>query len=140
MREIKFRLWDKKLEVMYPLGCLADILYGTTFEENYGNNLTRYEVVENTGFKDMFEHEIWVGDIFGEWGGDRDYPSAFEVHGVVYFDEDLGAYCVDDKRGGWHYLSDYLHPEPRRYQGYSKEVEGNIYENPELLDKLKDNK
>lgn len=84
---------------------------------------------EKTGLHDKNGKEIWEGDLFGKMGGDVERPNDYEIHARVYFDEELGAFCIDDNRGGWEYLFDYLN-KPKT----EKEVIGNTYENPNLLE------
>jgi|SaaInlV_120m_DNA_4_1040238.scaffolds.fasta_scaffold17499_5 hypothetical protein len=73
MRDIKFRAWDKENKVMYDLGYFGDIFFGTNHEEEYGNDLTKYEVMQYTGLKDSKRteeypegQEIYEGDIVKE--------------------------------------------------------------------------
>lgn len=139
MREIKFRCWSKEVEKMY---------YSVTIDEN-GKVEHAFELdnegrvkskpgtkteedcipMQFTGLKDENGEEIYEGDLFGKMGGNVEKPDEYEVHAIVYFDTDLAAFCIDDNRGGWQYLHDYL-SEPRN----RREVIGNIWENPELME------
>lgn len=118
MREIKFRAWDKHEKKMildiqecqrmysdYGL-CLIDYLEGEKF----------YEVMQYTGLKDKNGKEIYDGDLL-KWYG-RISPVKYEGSSFGYNpfggpDKVLISYCK----------------EP------DIEIVGNIYENPELIDK-----
>jgi len=98
-------------------------------EKRVGFQFLRTDTITQfTGLLDKNGKEIYEGDLFGKMGGDAERPGEYEIHAKVYFDEDLGAFCIDDQRGGWEYLFDYLQKSRNE-----REVIGNIYENPELL-------
>lgn len=106
MREIKFRAWDGEKMVF------TDYVIAIDGTRNRGN---RYlELMQYTGLKDKNGKEIYEGDIIaGGWvvtwhnGGLRMHlPKIFE--GTIYLDFSTSMEC---------------------------EVIGNIYENPELLNK-----
>ena len=79
-----------------------------------------------TGYEDAEGKEVFIGDLFGELGGDVEKPNEYELHGKVYYDHDVSDVCVELSNGGWMRLVEYLSTttNPTR----SKVVYGNIYE------------
>lgn len=75
-------------------------------------------IMQSTGLKDKNGKEIFEGDILTS----QNYP----VKGVVEFRTDLGSWV--------HYLKGYNYFEYLGNVAGSKEIIGNIYENPELLE------
>lgn len=115
MREIKFRAWDL-VNVVEDVS--IDGKYW--FKENNGQRGGYYDVqvyplMQYTGLKDKNDKEIYEGDILTN-------------NQVVEFLEDLG---------GWYAMPYRMRLD--RYwlkeEGGGMEVIGNIYENPELLEK-----
>lgn len=116
MREIKFKAWN------------GERLVGPFSFEN--NNMwelhelsddERATLMQYTGLKDRDGTEIYEGDVLG-WWGQASWP-------IKYF-EQLG-------RWGFYYLED---PETPQFwvspkEIVKKQVIGNIYEHPHLLDK-----
>lgn len=133
MREIRFRAWDR---LNNKFRVFEKILYGVDgnpiavqFEGDEDiTGMDFVNLVEYTGLTDSRGRDVYDGDLFGKMGGDVERPNEYEIHAKVYFDEDLAAFCIDDQRGGWEYLSDYLNKQKNE-----REIIGNIYENPELL-------
>lgn len=135
-RTIQFRAWDQVLglcrveSIAFPLGGhMGAVTVVNRDAEYYTLSFENAHLMQYTGLKDKNGKEIYEGDMFGRMGGDRERPDEYEIHAVVYFDNDMGAFCIDDQRGGWEYLGDYL-----LVSRNEREVIGNIYENPELLD------
>ena len=120
MREIKFRAWDKKLNMMvYGKEQTGHVEYGTNPLDavNYLLNYDDYGYIfmQYTGQKDKNGKEIYEGDIL---------ITIDEEEGIIVWDESKFDYRIDTgivllKLGGY----------------YSSEIEviGNIYDNPELV-------
>jgi hypothetical protein len=120
MREIKFRAWDMrsikgKMRVVDSLRFLDWIIVN-----GYGANGVHVQLMQYAGLKDKNGVECYHKDILGDSHGNRyvmewdDKKACFYlklVHGITGFSH-LTAALVKDK-----------------------EVIGNIYENPELLEK-----
>ena len=120
MREIKFRAWDKENKVMINAIFVGlGKVYGMTKTFKPSKELEDVILMQYTGLKDKNGKEIYEGDVVkGEW----DVVEEIYVSDVQFYG---GAFRVH-KTG-----------LPLEY-GYMRrecEVIGNIYENPELLDK-----
>ena len=117
MREIKFRCWYEESEhIEYDIqnsisGCLSD-----------HTNLMQY-----TGLKDKNGVEIYEGDIL-DWG-EFDAECEGERAVIEWNDKNAGwmMQCYTIYGGEGYSMLEYLYPDP--------EVIGNIYENPELLER-----
>lgn len=137
MREIKFRVWDKELNIMsYDNDDLLVMFLGkdicVAYDTPAGDGVVNsYELMQYTGIKDKNEKEIYEGDIvkfideevtYSDCGYDYD---EFINTGRVIFNDKLMGWDITNRNMDleeiWHY-SEYI------------EVIGNIYENPELLD------
>lgn len=132
MREIKFRAWDKVNDVMRYDFMLS----------NNGDYYVKYddevrmicegaiEIMQYTGVKDMHGKEVYEGDIF-KWDsyyyGDHKIKS--EMGSVCFYD---GMFYIKNAHGDYNFAPDLDHCD---VCNYNLEVIGNIYENPELLDK-----
>ena len=133
MREIRFRAWDNQAKVMLPV---VDIEYLLTkgalitdykyFVENIYPNIMQY-----TGLKDKNGVEIYEGDIVRKLSGD------YKLGKVVF---EFGMFCFESIGCGIYAGSDaFLYIHSLHYKEYNSnnnyEVIGNIYENPEILEK-----
>jgi len=134
-RLIKFRAWDGNKMISGDDDCdyggngpsaESEWCSMTSLAQMYERK--GWTLMQFTGLKDKNGKEIYEDDLFGKMDGDTDRPGEYEIHARVYFDEDLSAFCIDDQRGGWEYLSDYL-----LKPGNEREIIGNIYEDSELL-------
>lgn len=130
MREIKFRAWDGKWNVMYyshgePYGVYLfheEWMIATRFDNGYGDKAgdvdidgKDYHLMQYTGLKDKNGKEIYEGDIVG-------YKKQ----------------VVTMKYGKWMMINDQDLQNKILFDCLSDDPEntfviGNIYENPELL-------
>lgn len=142
MREIKFRAWDKNTNTMYEnisilpsMECIAiNVDYDHDFQEycideSYVVELKDVELLEYTGLKDKNGVEIYEGDIIKThenriqtiiWednGFKREYTFKRTYLGESYFE--TRSFDIGDSS----------------HRNWGHEVIGNIYENPELLEK-----
>lgn len=138
MREIKFRAWDKEDKKMYVVAHISNLLtVGTyvTVRKNEPDAITKierdleedtYELMQYTGLKDKNGKEIYEGDIV----------KRYDQNGIIKFNflvEQDGA-VVDVPNFGFN-----MHNDDENESLYGElEVIGNIYENPELLVKPKE--
>lgn len=144
MREIKFRAWDKESDMMifqHEMNAgLENKEYYFSLSEN-GVELLRYdedysayvmcnaEIMQYIGIEDEGEKEIYEGDIVKRI--DRTPIAQMygkEVIDVVVFTE--GSFSLNTHEGY------YLMNNNRLSNLCSYKVIGNIYENPELLNKI----
>ena len=147
MREIKFRVWDKKAKKMrysnkFMIRADGTLLYNKkTIEcgDEYYNELeylneNRYEIIESTGLKDKNGNEIYEGDIVkirailvyerDTWDGESG-----EYSGRQQVEEEVECIRVINSMHTLIYL---LNPN---WVDFEMEVIGNKYENPELLER-----
>lgn len=136
MREIKFRAWNKKEQLMYLSGWESEdwSIYfdGAVIEkqiDNFGGR--EYEVwretkdlvlMQYTGLKDKNGVEIYEGDYI-VW----DSEEGASNRGLVYYNQEDCQFRYKGDSVDYEILNQF------------SEVIGNIYENPELLKELNDN-
>ena len=138
---IKFRAWDKENKIyLYNVQCAYDTLSGfvkyddgenADYDEScFGDflNNKRYDVEQFTGLDD-----IYTGDIlcFGStWCVGDEYDPREEEHiGLVEYRPDYASYVVNCN-GKIYPLEQVI-----SFDGYS--VQGNVHNNPELLEEDK---
>ena len=119
----RYRAWDKELQTMLDVSLIDfknRVLVGEhwKFGETNFMNFDEIVLMQSTGLFDKKGVEIFEGDVLTS----QNYP----VKGVVEFRTDLGLWV--------HYLKGYSYFEYLGNVASSKEIIGNIYENPELLE------
>lgn len=114
MREIKFRAWHKHDKVM----CIS-----TSHLESWFNN-PEYEVMQFIGVCDKNGKRIYENDIIKYRCSD--YDSGFFIGEVFYCEKDMMYKAINKRCSKISFTL-----ESSKYY----EVIGNIYENPELLEK-----
>lgn len=115
MREIKFRAWDKDKKELFNWSFTQDGLFPADLFNN-----DNYVVMQYTGLKDKNNKEVYEGDIIEVDG----------VLAIVVYDIDFAMFNAQIHDGGFLMMAKLDHPR--------KEIIGNIYENPELLEDNKD--
>ena len=128
----KFRAWDKRENTMRDVavlhftkgGKVNSIEYWKTPSELKSYHVRNLVLMQSTGLKDLNGVEIFEGDIVKVTVNNYGTGERFEqIDKVVY--EDC-RFCFND---GFYYS------ETIKYSGYeNKEVIGNVYENPEVLE------
>ena len=124
-REIKFRAWDKETKSMikevWEIGLKSN--YNQPWLMGDDKRTDNFELMQYTGLKDKDGKEIYEGDVARIWADPKDY-NGYKGHnyiGVVEWDEFILGFILSDGHG----LKDFEFIE----------IVGNIYENPELLNK-----
>ncbi len=122
----KFRAWHNELgrmmsisDMWFNVDSLGEIGLNDAVMNDYITvSPDEIKLMQTTGLLDKNGKEIFEGDILTS----QNYP----VKGVVEFRTDLGLWV--------HYLKGYNYFEYLGNVAGSKEIIGNIYENPELLE------
>jgi len=131
MREIKFRAWDIREKTMYPILDLEEIYNGAKFIKNpyklYDDMFNDIVIMQYTGLKDKNGQEIYEGDITID---------KFNDMGIIKWEESWACfYCEPLKNKNEIQTLATINIQHEEY--YNWEVIGNIYENSELLKKVK---
>lgn len=119
----KYRAWDKELQTMLDVSLIdfkKGVLVGEHWEFGETNFMSFDEIVimQTTGLLDKNGKEIFEGDILGTKDG--------LLNGVVEYRSDLGMWTNS--------LIRYNNFERLCTVANSREIIGNIHENPEFLD------
>jgi uncharacterized phage protein (TIGR01671 family) len=125
MREINFRAWDdKNKKMLHNVATGTQTLFGDAGEGKA--ELQDCYLMQYTGLKDKNGKEIYEGDVVEFHNIDTSVP----VHRlpVVWRDDAAGFVCSNDKVSRGVDMA-------AGYDTIHGEVIGNIYENPNLLDK-----
>lgn len=125
MREIKFRAWDKENQVMVYDVNVQD---GKPVKRGYQwfnteNTIWNSELQQYTGLRDRNGREIYEGDIVSMFGGTQ--------FSVVEWDDKFGLYRIYLQLSGASDVGEELLGNHLNVV----EVIGNIYENPELIER-----
>lgn len=142
MREISFRVWDKKEQRMYhfPSSIVlicdyesARLVFGDDFHDNFSVYSTaNIEIMQYTGTKDSEGQKIYDGDIIKITGMYGKIQYAKVIWGPVknmYTWMNGETWLLHFSEG----IEGPLYPYCQRHHGYEVSVAGNIYENTELL-------
>lgn len=128
----KFRAWLKKEQKMDNeidhISWLEDELYCIGDGITYMVLAEDLELMQSTGLKDYFGEELFEGDVI-EWS----YWDEFEDSGTAKIIFDKGMFKLLDIRTEkevWDNLFDCI-------ENCNVFLQGNIYENPELLEAIK---
>ena len=114
MREIKFRAWDKKQKCW-----ILDQQIKKNFNQYY--NQPNSILMQYTGLKDKRRKEIYEGDVL--------YYKLLEQNYLVQWDIHNAKFSAIGKRNTFD-------SNAYRASAFDQmEIVGNIYENPELLEK-----
>ncbi len=118
MREIKFRVWDKEKERLLLVD-IEGMDSGSMNVKDWDDVIYPFDeddciLMQYTGLKDKNGKEIYEGDIITIYEG--------EIMAEVKFKNGAFCYFYDNE----HDFTDF---------GNDAEIIGNIYENPELLEK-----
>ena len=132
MREIKFRAWDKSSKVIREVSNINwfdELVYldEKTSGEGVRRSLDDVDLMQFTGLLDKNGIEIYEGDILR---CSRDYWDKTRNLVVEWHTDCWSLLNTDDPVGSevMNHNSSFNVPE------YEREVIGNIYENPELLE------
>lgn len=120
MREIKFRAWHKTKKVMLGSAGLDEMLVGANKMPKCKDDSDEIEWMQYTNLKDSKGVEIYEGDVFV--CSDKKIA---DTHWVVKMID--GCWVGDSGEKSNTALHHYL------THGVTKEVIGNRYENPELI-------
>ena len=117
-REIKFRAWDNYKKVMRPPSDLR---------HQYVHFPKCFKPLQFTGLTDCKGKDVYEGDIVQGFERTGEYPGeGFYYKAEVVWSEEWGAFQAKEITGDERYLL---------YDYDFETVAGNIFENPELLER-----
>jgi len=131
MREIKFRAWEIDWYNKVLKSTQGRMIQWEDIRDDFATvqaQKSKFILMQYTGLKDKNGKDIYEGDLFGKFGGDKERPGEYEIHGQIKFDTDFAMFVIELTNGGWMELFDYMNNRQNQ-----REIIGNIYENPELL-------
>ncbi|MFS9217527.1 YopX family protein [Streptococcus mitis] len=121
----KYRAWDKRFSEFVEDFFVSEDgkIYKKSTDTGYGIAISReisdkVILMQSTGFKDKNGKEIFEGDILGTKDG--------LLNGIIEYREDLGMFVNS--------LIRYNNFERLCNAAGNREIIGNVYENPELLE------
>lgn len=139
MREIKFRAWDKENNKMFHYGSNEGFFAHAECHD--------WPVMQYTGLKDKNGKEIYEGDIVKSKMDAGKYVYEFDddVIGFIEWRDVYAGLALNTKLGLYNLR--FLSPWPHEWDckcnlkhfNHTVEVIGNIYENPELINKEGEN-
>ena len=138
-RVIKFRAWHKGAQEM-----LINDLQSNVFR--WLEEGQPVELIQYAGLKDNHDNPIYEGDIvnFTYWWFDGNIAESNLIGTIVYCDALMSFQLKGIKNKEWEQFtgyendSEYLTPfSELDFEEADFEVIGNIYENPELIEKVK---
>ena len=116
MREIKFRAWDKEMKQMCEL-TMNDVDDTLMLNDFIAKKQNRFIFMQYTGLLDKNGKEIYEGDVV---------VALHQKKAIVFWDKDYACF-------GTKTIDEIVDKENMYYLPDIKEVIGNIYENPELI-------
>lgn len=135
-REIKFRAWDKRKNIMRDVECVGSVfsrseVYDTSNGREWVMN-DHIELMQYTGLKDKNGKEIYEGDIVR-----AKYNTGKElIQDVVFNESRFALHMGSNGCQSWNPMpTTATHLKDRLYC-VEVEVIGNIYENQDLLQEV----
>ena len=128
MREIKFRVWDNELKIIFSPNNQIGGLW--SIKESH-NGIVKYKdgaLMQYTGLKDKNDKEIYEGDIISG----KPIIGKGTIEAKVIFSIEKGMWLLEE-------ITDYEPPDIEYLFEITKDkrheavIIGNIYENPELI-------
>lgn len=134
MAELKYRAWDKKLQMMLDIFLIdfkKRVLVGEhwKFGETNFMSFDEIDLMQSTGRKDASENEIFAGDILKITDKVKNKGSWLEI---VSYDEEKAMFVIEEVNKYHKFLPTPLY-DLFDTDLFIVEIVGNIYEQPELV-------